>query len=40
MIKFACSVMWVIAYHDISWSMYVNSLVVVWSPIEQVYGSS
>ena len=31
MIKFACSVMWVIVYHDISWWMYVNSLVVFWS---------
>ena len=40
MIKFACSVMSVIIYHDISWCMYVNSLVVVWSPIEQFYGSS
>ena len=27
-IKFACSVMWVIVFHDISWCMYVNSLVV------------
>ena len=40
MIKFACSVMWVIVYHDISWYMYVNSLVVVWSPVEQFHGSS
>ena len=40
MIKFACSVMWVIVYHGISWCMYVNSLVVVWSPIEKFYGSS
>ena len=40
MIKSACSVMWAIVYHDISWYMYVNSLVVVGSPIEQFYGSS
>ena len=40
MIKSASSVMWVIVYHDISWYMYVNSLVVVGSPIEQFYGSS
>ena len=29
-IKFACSVMWVIVYHDILWCMYV-------SPMEQFY---
>ena len=36
MIEFACSVMRVIVYHDILWCMYVNSLVVVWSPVSWI----